>query len=173
MGNRFDSKTFEFFVQRSKTWGYPEVLFLYELLLVAVTHFCRVSESGQKPQQLLCLPLLLSPWWPGSYIQYMLDSLILFSTIIAGSTLWGFALTGTMENHSLKQGGGWEISSSSAVKRCFKSFACCRSSRLKIHLHVALTGSDVMVKISAENSIYPRKMSGILQTYPSFYLWTW
>ncbi len=61
MGDRFDSKTFEFFVQRSKTWGYSEVLFLYELLLVAVTHFCRVSESGQKPQQLLCLPALSSP----------------------------------------------------------------------------------------------------------------
>lgn len=57
---------------------------LYELSLVAVTH------------------LSLFPRWPGSYTQYMLDSLILFSTVTAGSALWGFALTGTVENHLFK-----------------------------------------------------------------------
>lgn len=82
-------------------------LILDELLLVAVTHFYRASESAHKPQQPLSLSL--SPRWPGSYIQYMLDSLILFSTVIAGSTLRGFALTGTLENHlvenQFKEGG--------------------------------------------------------------------
>lgn len=32
------------------------VLLLYELLLVAVTHFHRSSESAHKPQQILSLP---------------------------------------------------------------------------------------------------------------------
>lgn len=73
-------------------------LLLYELLLVAGTYFHRVSEWRHKPQQLSSPSLF--PWWPGSYTQYMLDSLILFS--MAGSTLWGFTLTGTVENHLFK-----------------------------------------------------------------------
>lgn len=74
----------------------PRGLRPVSLWTAAVTHFHWSSESAHKPQQILSL----SPWWPGSYTSCMLDSLILFSS--AGSALWGFPLSGMVENLCFK-----------------------------------------------------------------------